>query len=494
MNILLLSNSAPNYHHFFKALVRLYAKDGAHVTVAVDSAFSREENGLDALDDVQIHNFADFFRDHRTDFAILARYAEFNLNAALLSDFERAQVYGIWGREVPPGYFDRLKSALLSFFEIIFEKHETDIVLYENVSNSFAHFALFVAQRKGATYLGLGGSRLPGRFSVSSDPLKDDAVEKAFNAIRAGDLVPDTEVRRWARDYIDGIETAVPDYMKINGLDQLGIIKRYARRDRIAKIAALLRHAGDSRTDAFQIGNPLLTHMALFRRNLARRMRSGRVRKLYQNPIAGERFLLYPLHFHPESSTSILAGTWLNEYEAIRNIAFNLPEGMRLYVKDHVSAWGYPNLGFYKRLRALPNVRLLPPEAPTKTLIRESDAVITLTSTVGYEALLLKRRVFLFGEVFYGFHKGVSRVENPARLHAFLNTELARSVDWDDAYNEDFVSAYHETTFDGVMNMMQSSEKADEHAGYIFRRLRRRSQSVFQTIEIKDTSSASHGE
>ncbi len=468
MNILLLSNSAPNYHYFFKALAKLFVNDGARVAVAVDSSFSRTENKLDELGAVAIHEFDAFFRKHKTDHAILTRYSDFNLNAALLSDYERAQTYNIWGKNIADDFFDRLKSALLSFFEIIFDKYETDVVLYENVSNSFAQFALFVAQQKGKTYLGLGGSRLPGRFSVTSDPLKDDAVEKAFNSIRAGTLAPEPEQKHWARNYIEGIEDIVPDYMKINGLDQLGLVKRYFRWDRITKIAALLRHAGASRTDAFQIGNPLYTHLSLFRRNMARRLRSSRVRKLYQDPVAGERYLLYPLHFHPESSTSILAGAWLDEFEVIRNIAFNLPEGVRLYVKDHISAWAYPKLDFYRRLRALPNLRLLEPEAPTKKLIRGAEAVITLTSTVGYEALLLKRRVFLYGEVFYAFHKGVSRIENPAKLHTFLCSELAKPVDWDDIYNEDFVCAYLSASYLGTLNLMQRQSDARKTAAQVY--------------------------
>jgi hypothetical protein len=352
---------------------------------------------------------------------------------------------------------------------MIFERHEIDMVLYENVSNSFAHFAFIVARKQGKTYCGLSGSRLPGRFSVTSDPLADDATERAFGAIRSGSLEPAPEVRKWARAYIDGIETIVPDYMKINGLDRLNLVARYLRRDRISKIAALLRRAGDSRTDAFQIGNPLRTHFGLFRRNVARRVRASRVRSFYGHPVEGERYILYPLHFHPESSTSILAGTWLNEYEVIRNIAFNLPEGVRLYVKDHISAWAYPSVDFYRRLCLLPNVRLLPPEAPTKKLIRGSEAVITLTSTVGYEALLLKRRVFLYGEVFYAFHKGVSRVENPARLHDHLQSQLSLPVDWDDAYNENFVCAYYLSTFEGTLNMMLTRESAHRCAEHIYR-------------------------
>lgn len=468
MNILLLSNSAPNYHHFFKALVRLFHRDGAKVTVAVDSRFSRTENRLDELAFAEINEFSAWFATHTTDPALLARYGDVNLNHMLLSDFERAQTYGIWDGAADIDWFDRLKSALLSFFEDIFHRRGITTVVYENVSNTFSYVALTVAQRHGARYMGIGGSRLPGRFAVSDDPLADLAPARAFASIRAGELQPTPTDRLWAQDYLDRIETITPDYMKINGLDRLGILRRYLRRDRLGRVAALLRHAGDRRTDAFQIGNPMRTHLGLFRRNLARRLRAARVRKLYQQPVADERFLLYPLHFHPESSTSILAASWLDEYEVIRNIAFNLPEGMRLYVKDHLSAWAYPSLDFYRRLRALPNVRLLAPEAPTKQLIKQSAAVITLTSTVGYEALLLQRPVFLYGRVFYEFHKGVTQVGNPAALHALLRTQLAKPVDWDAAYNLDFISACHAATLPGSLNLMLGAEGAQEMAAMVY--------------------------
>jgi len=88
-----------------------------------------------------------------------------------------------------------------------------------------------------------------------------------------------------------------------------------------------------------------------FLRYICSRFKVGLVKRLYQAPVEGEQFLLYPMHFHPESSTSILAGTYLDEYEVIRNIAFSLPEGVRLYVKDHISAWGYPALDFYRRIK-----------------------------------------------------------------------------------------------------------------------------------------------
>lgn len=472
MNILLLSNSAPNYFHFFNALSSLFMRDGAHVVAAVDSTFSREENQLDTIGFEAIYDFSVFFVKHRTDPAILQRYAAFDLNGALLSDFERSEAYGIWGDNVGLDYFDRLKSALLTYFELIFDQHAIDTVLYEGVSNTFAHYALFVAQRKGAQYLGLVGSRLPNRFGLTSDPLTDDATERLFHEIRSGQLPVDSSVRQWARDYIDGIETVVPDYMKINGLERISILSRYLRRDRLHKIMALGRHALDSRTDAFQAGNPLRTHAGLFVRNVRRRMRARSVTQLYEKPMEGERFLLYPMHFHPESSTSILAGTYLDEYEVIRNIAFSLPGGVRLYVKDHVSAWAYPTRDFYRRIRRLPNVRLLGPNEPTKQLIKQSRGVITLTSTVGYEALILRKQVFLFGTVFYGFHQGVTKIGDPTRLRALLEEKLAGPPEWDDQYNLDFISAYYLATLPGTLNLMLPSAGAEKMAEQVYVQLK----------------------
>lgn len=472
MNILLLSNSAPNYCHFFNALADLFRKDGATVVTAVDSAFSREENALDGLGFAAIHDFSAYFAGHRINHELLKRYADCDLNGALLSDFERAQIYGIWGRRADVEFFDRLKSSLLSYFEEIFVRHSIDFVLYENVSNAFAHFALFVAQKNGAAYCGLSGSRLPGRFTVSADPLADDGTERTFHAVRAGRLEVESSVRDWARDYIAAIETTVPDYMKINGLDRLAIGSRYLRWDRLQRVYALVRHALDSRTAAFQVGNPLRTHINLFLRNVRRRLRAHRVKNLYQSARPGERFLLYPMHFHPESSTSILAGTYLDEYEVIRNIAFSLPEGVRLYVKDHLSAWAYPPTVFYRRLASLPNVRLLGPNEPTKQLIKASAAVITLTSTVGYEALLLKKPVLLYGHVFYGFHTGVKPIENPAKLRPLIEHVLANPPEWDDEYDQDFICAYYLSTLPGTLNLLQGPSEARAHAADIYRELK----------------------
>jgi len=459
LNILLLSNSAPNYYLFFNSLVKKYSEDGNNVEIAVDSEFSQSENKLEELG-FPIHQFSSFFSKHEIDLDILDRYKKYNLNSALLSDFERADIYNVWGKR-DVYFFEKLKSALLSFFEKIIQKRKVDIVLYENVSNSFAHFSLFVCQEHNVIYRGLIASRLPGRFSVTSDPLVDhEEIEKYTFQIQNGEIVVDQVVREWCEEYLENIEHITPDYMSFNNLDNLSLISKYLSIEKINKVARVIRHINDDHYHSFQIGNPVNYSWQMFKRSVLRKIKSVVISQFYQEAVEGERFLLYPLHFHPESSTSILSGAYLGEFEVIRNIAFNLPQGTVLYVKDHVSAYAHPSLHFYRKISSLSNVRLLAPTSLTKQLIKASEAVITLTSTVGYEALLLNKRVFLFGHVFYKFHKNVVEVKNPAKLFELFSTELKRSVVIDRQYNLDFLAAYYLNTKPGILNLIQNDASA----------------------------------
>lgn len=459
MKVLLLSNGAPGYYRFFNSLMRLFGADGHEILVAVDSEFSKDQNKLSELE-CEVYEFSSFFSSHITDHLLLAEYAGYNLNSALLSDYERAKVYNISGfRDTK--YYECLKSALLTFFENLIVRGGVNLVLYEGVSNAFAHFAYFVCLKNGVFYKGLMASRLPGRFAITDDPKAEfKQIKNILFDITSGHIVVSEDVRGWCENYLDNIEDITPDYMGFNRLDKVAIFERYFNREKITKMFRVFRHLSDDHQYSFQIGNPLNHSFQMFWRNFCRRLKVKRVAHFYQEVDLSDSFFLYPLHFHPEASTSILAGTYLNEYEVIRNIAFNLPEGTILYVKDHLSAFAFPDLKFYKEISRLPNVKLLAPSAPTKKLIKASRAVITLTSTVGYEALLLNKRVYLFGSVFYEFHPNVVRIENPAKIFEVLEKGLREDVTVGREYNLDFLAAYYLYTKEGRLNLMAGEEEA----------------------------------
>lgn len=467
MKVLLLSNGAPGYHRFFNNLIQLFGADGHEFSVAVDSEFSKDQNNLSELGCV-VYEFSSFFSKHVTDHVLLAKYSEYNLNSALLSDYERAEVYKMFGGR-DTQFYECLKSSLLSFFEKVIVENGVELVLYEGVSNAFAHFAYFVCLRNGISYKGLMASRLPGRFAITDDPKAEfKQIKDILFDISSGRTTVSKDVRVWCEEYLDNIESITPDYMKFNRLDEVAIFERYFSREKLNKLFRIFRHLNDDHQHSFQVGNPLKHSFQMVRRNLYRKLKVKFVSRYYQDADLSESFFLYPLHFHPEASTSILAGAYLNEYEVIRNIAFNLPQGTILYVKDHLSAFAFPEIEFYKKLANLPNVKILAPTAPTKKLIKDAKAIITLTSTVGYEALLLNKRVYLFGSVFYEFHPNVVRVENPTQLFEMLKKGLSEEVTVGREYNLDFLAAYYLYTRKGRLNLMAGNDEAIESAKNIY--------------------------
>ncbi len=144
------------------------------------------------------------------------------------------------------------------------------------------------------------------------------------------------------------------------------------------------------------------------------RVAASDVLGVFEQPVAGEKYVLYPIHFQPEASTLVQAPMYLNQVELLRDIAASLPIGYRLYVKEHLSNRGRRPLSFYNQLRAIPSVRLLGPDADTWSLIRDAAAVAVITGTMGWEALMFERPVVTFGTVFFNHHPSVLRAsEHP---------------------------------------------------------------------------------
>lgn len=459
MNILIISNSAPGYHRFFNGLGKHLAVAGHRVEFAVDSPYCRELNELDDLN-FKIHEFTGHFLKAKPISDILEKYKRYPLNSAILSEYERADIYNM-GAARDTHYYLRLQTALLEFFELIVAESQIDIVIYESVSNAFAHFAWFVCQFHNLVYLGFSAARVPGRFVIIRDPFNEHVPYQAtLESIRSGALPIPDDVCTWAQSYLRNIENIVPDYVAYSKLDDRKLRNHYFTAEKLRKLRIILSHINDDHELAFQVGNPLRLAVQMVRRKFLRNFKLAWFSQGYSEAPLDEPYLLYPLHYHPESSTSIMAAAYLDEYEVIRNIAFSLPAGVNLYVKDHPSAYGDPPVTFYRRLAALPNVRVISPFADTKKFIKGSLAVITLTSTVGYEAVLLKKRVFVFGSVFYAFHRSVVSINNPSKLFELFNEHLYCPVEVDDAYNLEFVSAYYMNTFPGVLNFYLLGEDA----------------------------------
>ncbi|HBA1513329.1 TPA: hypothetical protein J8W40_004556, partial [Citrobacter koseri] len=210
------------------------------------------------------------------------------------------------------------------------------------------------------------------------------------------------------------------------------------------------------KNDLFQVGNPLLKSFYMNFREVKRWFCVKRIKKLFSEDLTSQPFYLYPLHYHPESSTSILA-KFYDEYNLIRNLSFSLPHGKFLVVKDHISATGYEGYEFYKKILKLPNVKLANPNLNSKELIKKSLGVFTLTSTVGYEAVLMNKPVAVFGDVFYMGHPLVYQCRGYKDIHnALSHMQENQTANYYD-YNIKFVGAYDYLCFPLTISYGSSS-------------------------------------
>jgi len=151
---------------------------------------------------------------------------------------------------------------------------------------------------------------------------------------------------------------------------------------------------------------------------------------IFEQPVEGEKFIFFPLHFQPEIST-IFYGKWYNNQTAlIEQIVRSMPVGYKLYVKEHSFGYGNRNPSFYREIKKYANVRLISPYSNSQDLIRKSSLIITITGTVGWEGIMLQKPVIALGDVFFTTFDCVKKTETiknlPILIKETIGTEISR--------------------------------------------------------------------
>lgn len=178
------------------------------------------------------------------------------------------------------------------------------------------------------------------------------------------------------------------------------------------------------------------------RRLTAERLRARAARAVYAREPKG-RFVYFPLHVVEDYKIKKVLPHCYDQGALIELVANALPHGVHLVAKEHPLAVGRTPLGLLRRLSRLHNVRVVAPECNSHDLIRGADAVVTIGSTVGLEALLYGKPVLTIGDPFYAgagvtvdagstaevpsrVAEVLNFVPEPSRVEAFLAAAMAR--------------------------------------------------------------------
>lgn len=409
------------------------------------------------IDHLNIENehcyfFSDYFKDHYDIRTYSEKYRHINLNKCFYSDYDRLIVFS-HGKYAGDDFYNSLMPNLVNFFDLILSENNVDICLNESVANSFSYVAFEVMKASNVHYCGYAGCRLKGRFELYTEEFGCVShFAELFNQTNLNSIPKEEldSIDAYLKEY--SIGTLLPSYHPKNTvLDwNFPLLKRVFNSNTIQRICGCVKFVFNEHNDikySYMSRHVVRELFIGFGNHMRKLFRAKFAQRYFDNIDYTEKFFLYPQHFKPEASTSVLARHYCNDIAVIENIAFNLPFGTKLYVKEHFVNFGRMPISYYKRLKQIPNVHLIRCNENTKELIAHSQGVITLTSTVGFEALLMNKPVWIFGNVFYESHP------NCRKLNGFLELfdQLNDTSIYDDTenINRRFVYAYRKSSYIG---------------------------------------------
>ena len=135
-------------------------------------------------------------------------------------------------------------------------------------------------------------------------------------------------------------------------------------------------------------------------------------------------YFIYPLHFHPEAAT-LIQGRWLNnQLLIIEMISKALPANIKLGVKEHRVSVGYRDNAFYKKFLKFHNVVLLDDRLSPYDCLKYCTGLITISSSMGIEALMLNKSIICFGDIHYNYIPEVIKARDITKIKFYISQAL----------------------------------------------------------------------
>jgi hypothetical protein len=165
------------------------------------------------------------------------------------------------------------------------------------------------------------------------------------------------------------------------------------------------------------------------RRHVRMFVNHRRLRRHYRPIPDGEHYVYYPLHVPADFALTIRSPQYLDQYALVDYLCRSAPDGRRVLIKEHpalVGAVSYARI--CDLLRQHDNLVLLDPGINNYDVIAAADAVVTVNSKSGAEALLLGKPLVALGDAFYRGCRQTISVERLADLPAALDAALERGT------------------------------------------------------------------
>jgi hypothetical protein len=187
-----------------------------------------------------------------------------------------------------------------------------------------------------------------------------------------------------------------------------------------------------------------LRRYAINSRTIKKQLREDYSRRCIEPDLSAIRYVYFPLHYRPERTSNPDGGIFYDQIIPLAMVSEALPDGWKIYVKEHGVQFYetlYGECGrtreYYDDIARLRGVQFISADVPSKELVRHAQAVASITGTVCWEAALLGKPAAYFGFPWYMGCPGTTRVGSAADVRAVLSNPQSMIA------NQDELRAWH---------------------------------------------------
>lgn len=246
--------------------------------------------------------------------------------------------------------------------------------------------------------------------------------------------------RYWVVEGLDEQNPVFPEFVSVS-VDEIDLIDKYIslnQKDYKSALPEYEKKRLDSRKGKYwswkKEFKDIIKHPPKALTIYSKRKNYKLYNSLAEYPVYNQQNIAFFLHYQPERTSMPEAYHYSNQWLIIKKIAANLPDGIILYVKEHPSVFinnfdvRYRDEAFYKDISKLSNVQLIPLDCDTFELIDNATIIITITGTVGIQALIRNKPVIVFGTASYRNFKNVFSIKQMSNFHSFLNELVEQNL------------------------------------------------------------------
>ena len=125
--------------------------------------------------------------------------------------------------------------------------------------------------------------------------------------------------------------------------------------------------------------------------------------KYYSIMLGPKKYVYFPMQVWDDIAIVCDNNKFFEQHKLIKKIAETLPRDIQLVVKEHPAMLGTMPPHWLKEISKIGNVTIVNPFTNSHNIIRHSEFVITISSTVGWEATIWGKPVIALGNTFYSW-------------------------------------------------------------------------------------------